>query len=381
MNNSIGLGIVHQSMGESESKPDVLVMENCLLADVPYFDWLSQMDEAKYVELFPGIYLEFNAPWVDKILKSTVDSEVAYHLIKAAEHYSKMTCNGVVCELVTVHEEIERFLSTLELKFEYFTPPDLTGAVFHGASLLMLNDISPSMKKIISFDGGLYNSLNSTLEVVNESLIKFSKLDPKEITIIDKAGWQGFYQKWIWSLVFVFIKYKPKDRMYRFLSYCGAAKYHKNAFSALMNYYSAIESIFGFSGKNLKKNLIEFAPLLCEKSSGEITQLIQTCLNNASKLRNVHAHGNKVREKYYSLLHQTESDMEVIAQRLLRGIIDIGYVPSHEDLIAAKNEGLHMLDWSEIHRIDHIESLSWSNVPTELYDFEKVIERYQNLWL
>jgi len=81
------------------------------------------------------------------------------------------------------------------------------------------------------------------------------------------------------------------------------------------------------------------------------------------------------------LLHQTESDMEVIAQRLLRGIIDIGYVPSHEDLIAAKNEGLHMLDWSEIHRIDHIESLSWSNVPTELYDFEKVIERYQNLWL
>jgi len=366
-------------MEELDSQSELLVSENCILADVPFFDWLNQMGEDKFVELFPGVYLRFNPPWDDKIMRDTLDSEVAYHLIKAAELYSKMTCNGAVCELVTAHDEIEKFLATLELKFQYHTPPDLTNAVFVGASLLMLNDISPSMKKIISFEGGLYMTMDSSLEVKNESLIRFSRLDHKEVTIIDKKGWQEYYQQWIWELVFVLIKYEPKDRLYRFLLYCDSANYHKNAFSSLMNYYSAIESIFGFGG-NINKNIIEYAPLLCEKSSGEMTELIQTCLNNASKLRNVHAHGNKIREKHYSLLHQTQAGMEVIAHRLLRGIIDIGYIPSHEELVAAKNEGLHMFDWSEIHKKDHIDSLSWSNVPTELYDFEKVVERYQSLW-
>lgn len=366
-------------MGNSESQSEVLVTGNCLLADVPFFDWLNEMEDDKFVELFPGIYLRFNAPWKDEILRETLDSEVSYHLIKAAELYSKMTSNEAVCELFMVHDEVERFLASLKLKFQYHTPIDLTNAVFVGASLLMLNDISPPMKKIISFDKCVYSTMEPGLEVKNESLIRFSRLEDKEVTIIDKNAWQEYYQKWIWALVFVLIKHQPKDRLYRFLLYCDSANYHKNAFSSLMNYYSAIESVFGFGG-NINKNIIEFAPLLCEKTSGEMTELIQTCLNNASKLRNVHAHGNKVREKHYSLLHQTLAGMQVIAHRLLRGIIDIGFIPTHEELVEAKNQGLHMFDWSEIHKKEFIDSLSWSNVPSELYDFEKVVERYQALW-
>ena len=366
-------------MGNFESQSEVYVTGNCLLADVPYFEWLNDMEDDIFVELFPGIYLRYHAPWEDDILRKTLDSEVSYHLIKAAELYSQMTCNGAVCELFAVHDEVERFLASLNLKFEYHTPIDLTNAVFVGASLLLLNDISPMMKKIISFDGCVYSTMEAGLEVKNESLIRFSRLEPREVTLIDKKGWQDYYQHWIWGLVFVLIKHRPKDRLYRFLLYIDSANYHKNAFSALMNYYSAIESIFGFGG-NINKNIVEYAPILCEKTSGEMTELIQTCLNNASKLRNVHAHGNKVREKHYTLLHHTLAGMQAIAHRLLKGIIDIGFIPTQEELVEAKNQGLHMFDWSEIHKKEYIDSLSWSNVPNEIYDFDKVDERYHALW-
>ena len=140
-----------------------------------------------------------------------------------------------MCELLSVHEEVERFLESLNLNYEFYTPVDLTSSIFTGVTLLLMHDRTQRISRLISFDEGVYSSLwmnDYQVDIGNETpLIRRTNLSNLETEIISREIWLGYTQKWIWALVFVLIKYKPKDRIYRFLLYCSNATYHKECIS------------------------------------------------------------------------------------------------------------------------------------------------------
>ena len=76
-------------------------------------------------------------------------------------------------------------------------------------------------------------------------------------------------------------------------------------------------------------------------------------------------------------MQNTTNAIEVICLKLLRGIIDIGFVPEQSDLIDAKRMGLHMTDW--VVKTNKVE-LPLDSISDEVFSFEFAYERYRNIW-
>jgi hypothetical protein len=358
------------------------VDESCIVSRVPFFPWLNEYED-RYVELFPGIWI-FLAPEIpDVTLQDRCSNPIQFHLIKACAELSMKTSHGLVSELIISYDATDDFLSKSGISTDYGS--SFGSAVFTATSILFSGDYL--MRKLLSTEKVSYLFSTESIESIELKSILFDMTDDLQSETMDFEKYQ-VNRNWIWNLALMLI-YEKNGKLIRLLMYCQSAQYHNNEYHTLMNYYSGIESLFNFSPSETKKNIALIIPLISYFGNEEenitfdkYSLLVNQTMKNVGDLRNVYAHGNKMRNKHLNTIADTTVDLELILHRLLLGIIDIGFLPSKDQIMMLLKSETRAVDWVKNEKITTKSRSLWDS--KKLYNFisdEETKKRFGKFWV
>jgi hypothetical protein len=362
-----------------------VVIDGCyLLSWTPFFPWLNDL-EHKWVELFPGSYIVFGPQLEDDILQTRLELNSNFHLVKAVASYSEETSFGLVSEFRFSEDIMDAFLEEFGVSTDYSENMGLN--ILTASALLFQGDYL--MRRVLCTDNVCYHHSTSPINNVELKSIFWVHNDELKPPIIEKESFQDTLQ-WIWKLTFMLIETDEKGKLNRFLAYCASAQYHNNEFHSIINYYSALESLFNFPSGGMARNLSKIIPLISffetpeieEMEFQEYSEYVQKRMKEVSELRNGYAHGNTMKNRLFDLVADTTSTLEIIVTRVLMGIIDCGFLPNREQVQEMMDKNKSLKEMIKDRGFDDSKQIDWDAKKMAMYlSVDAAQNRFYDRWV
>lgn len=362
----------------------VEIDECYILSWTPFFPWLNDL-EHKWVELFPGNYIVFERQIGDDLLRTRIELNYNYHLVKAVASYSEETSFGLVSEFRFSEDIMDAFLEEFGVSTDYSENMGLN--ILTASALLFQGDYL--MRRMLCTDKVCYHHSTLPINVVELKSIFWGYNDELKPPIIEKEPFQDILQ-WIWKLTFMLIEKDNDGKLNRFLAYCASAQYHNNDFHSLINYYSALESLFNFPPGEMARSLSKIIPLISFFETPEIEEMkfqewsddVQKTMKQVSRLRNVYAHGNTMKTRHIDSVAGLTSTFEVILTRVLMGIIDCGFLPNREQAFEMIDKNKSLKDLTIDEDFDNTKQINWDADIMAMYlSIDAAQIRFYDAWV
>ena len=362
----------------------VEIDECYILSWAPFFPWLNDL-EHKWVELFPGSYIAFGNQIEDDLLRTRVALDSNFHLVKAVASYSEETSFGLVSEFRFSEDIMDAFLEEFGVSTDYSENMGLN--ILTTSAILFNGDYL--MRRVLCTDRVCYHNSSEPIKLVELKSIFWGHNDELEPPIIELETFQDTLQ-WIWKLTFMLIETDEKGKLNRFLAYCASAQYHNNDFHSLINYYSALESLFNFPSGGMARNLSKIIPLISYFETSEIeemefqgfSEIVQKTMKGVSRLRNVYAHGNTMKQSHIDTVGDITSTLEIIVNRVLMGIIDCGFLPNKGQVQEMIDKNKSLRDITNDRDFDNSKQMDWDAEKMAMYlSVDAAQNRFYDRWL